>query len=131
MRSGNSMACDFQSILLLHTLLYCCSHDMQLICVAKHLFSISRRSISRNLVQCSLLLSHVSVETVSPAEMEHPADFPPPEGHTPAAIPLQVPHCMMEHTHTIKLFLQSNSFFKLLNFIQMCILFVTPFILFP
>lgn len=38
---------------------YCCSHEMQLICAAKHLFSVSHRSISRNLVQCRLLLSHV------------------------------------------------------------------------
>lgn len=48
------MACDCQSILLLHSVLYCCSHEMKLTCAAKHLFSVSRRSISRILVQCSL-----------------------------------------------------------------------------
>lgn len=46
------------------------------------------QSISRNWVQCNL--SHLSSD-VSPAEMEHPAAFPFPEGHTPADIPLWAP----------------------------------------
>lgn len=74
-----------------------------------------------------LSLSPVSVVIVSPVEKGHPAAFP--RAHPSSYFP-PGPHCRREQTQTIKLFLRDNSVFTLLNLIQMCILFVTPLILF-
>lgn len=120
---GNSAACDCWPTLWTH----CCSHEMQLICAAKHPFLMVSWSISRNWVQCSL--SHFSGDCV-PHRDGASCCFPTSWRAHPSSYSSLGSHCTREQMHTIQLFLRNSSVFKLQNLIQMRILLVTPFILF-